>query len=59
MTQEQLADALALTNVHINRTLKGLANEGYIERRKRSVRILDFHQLARVADFDTRYLHLD
>ena len=59
MTQEQLADALALTNVHINRTLKGLANEGYIERSKRSVRILDFHQLARVADFDTRYLHLD
>jgi CRP-like cAMP-binding protein len=59
MTQEQLADALALTNVHINRTLKSLADDGYIERSKRSVRILDFHQLARVADFDTGYLHLD
>jgi CRP-like cAMP-binding protein len=59
MTQEQLADALALTSVHINRTLKALSAEGLIERKKRSVRIVDFHQLARIGDFDSRYLHLD
>ncbi|MBC9033992.1 Crp/Fnr family transcriptional regulator [Sphingomonas sp. JC676] len=59
MTQEQLADALALTSIHINRMLKALAQEGLIERTKRSVRILDFERLARIGDFDPRYLHLD
>lgn len=58
MTQEQLADALALTNVHVNRTLKGLAEEGLITRSQRAVGILDFQRLASVGDFDSRYLHL-
>jgi CRP-like cAMP-binding protein len=59
MTQEQLADALALSVVHINRTLKALAAEGLIERSKRAVRIVNFDPLARKGDFDRRYLHLD
>ncbi|EJL22913.1 Crp/Fnr family transcriptional regulator [Novosphingobium sp. AP12] len=59
MTQDQLADALALTNVHVNRMLRMLSEAGLIERDKRSVRILDFAQLARIGDFDSRYLHLD
>ncbi|MBS0504024.1 MAG: Crp/Fnr family transcriptional regulator [Proteobacteria bacterium] len=58
MTQDQLADALGLTNVHVNRTLKGLRDEGLIEHNKRSVRIVDFATLAQVGDFDARYLHL-
>ena len=59
MTQEQLADALGLTSVHVNRTLKALAAEGLIERTNRSVRIPDWKKLAEIADFDSRYLHLD
>jgi len=59
MTQEQLADALSLTSVHVNRTLKHLAEEGWITRSKRSVRIVDFSQLARVGDFNPDYLHLE
>ncbi len=59
VTQEQLADALALTSVHINRTFKALAEEGLVRRDKRSVHILDFGQLSRIGDFDGRYLHLD
>ncbi len=59
MTQEQLADALALTNVHVNRTLKALANEGLITRSRRAVTIIDFQHLATVGDFDQKYLHLD
>ena len=51
MTQAQLADALALTSVHVNRTLRALANEGLIERTRRSVRIADFDRLAAVGDF--------
>lgn len=59
MTQEQLADALALSVVHVNRTLKALAAEDLIERSKRAIRIVNFDQLARKGDFDSRYLHLD
>ena len=59
MTQEQLADALSLTSVHVSRTLKHLAEEGWITRTKRNVRIVDFRQLARVGDFNPDYLHLD
>jgi CRP-like cAMP-binding protein len=58
MTQEQLGDALGLTSVHVNRTLKMLGEEGIIERMKRSVRIADFEALARAGDFDPQYLHL-
>jgi DNA-binding IclR family transcriptional regulator len=59
MTQDQLADALALTNVHVSRMLKTLSDTKLIERDRRSIRILDFAQLARIGDFDSRYLHLD
>ncbi len=59
MTQEQLGDALALSVVHVSRTLRALAEAGLIKRSKRELRILDFEQLARKGDFDSRYLHLD
>jgi CRP-like cAMP-binding protein len=59
MTQDQLADALGLTPVHVNRTLKALEAEGLIERTRRSVLIPDWKRLARVADFDPNYLHLE
>jgi CRP-like cAMP-binding protein len=59
MTQEQLADATGLTAVHINRTLRGLDNEGLIERpNPRAIWIGDWRKLAEVGDFDTNYLHL-
>ena len=57
MTQEQLADALALTPVHVNRTLKGLERDGLIAREVRAIRIGDFASLSRVGEFDSMYLH--
>lgn len=59
MSQDQLADALGLTPVHVNRTLQGLEAEGLIERTRRSVRIPDWKALAGVGDFDANYLHLE
>ena len=59
MTQDQLADALGLTNVHVNRTLKAIERQGLIERSKRSVKIGDWKRLAAVGDFDSSYLHLE
>lgn len=58
MTQEQLADALGLTPVHVNRTLRALQAEGLIERTQRAVKIGGWDKLAEVGDFDPAYLHL-
>ena len=59
MTQDQLGDALGLTPVHVNRTLKALEKDGLIERNKRSVKIANWQNLATVGDFDSNYLHLE
>ena len=58
MTQEELADALALTPIYVSRTLRGLAAEGFVKRTHRTVQILDWHGLAKLGDFDDGYLHL-
>jgi CRP-like cAMP-binding protein len=59
MTQEQLADCLGLTPVHVNRTLKTLEAEGLISRTQRSVRIENWERLAKAGDFNSTYLHMD
>jgi CRP-like cAMP-binding protein len=59
ITQEQLADAVALTSVHVNRTLMKLEQDGLITRTKRIISIVDWKELVKVADFEPRYLHLD
>ncbi len=59
MTQEQIADAVSLTSVHVNRTIKGLEADGLITRKSsRSVTIGDWKKLAAAGDFDSNYLHL-
>lgn len=57
MTQEQLADALGLTSVHVNRMLKRLGEAGLITRVNRAVKINDWTALAKVGDFNPSYLH--
>ena len=59
MTQEQLADAVGLTSVHVNRVLRQLGEEGLISRDRRSVVIEDWQRLRDVGDFNERYLHHD
>lgn len=59
MTQEQLADALGLTPVHVNRTLKALEGEGLITRNKRLVGFPDWRRMREAGDFNQRYLHLE
>jgi CRP-like cAMP-binding protein len=59
MTQEQLADALGLTPVHVNRTLKALEAEGLITRSKRTVSFPDWKSMREAGDFNQRYLHLE
>lgn len=59
MTQEQLADAVGLTSVHVNRVLRQLEDEGLISRKKRALVIEDWHRMRHVGDFNERYLHND
>jgi CRP-like cAMP-binding protein len=59
MTQEQLADAVGLTSVHVNRVLKQLGEEGLISRDRRSITIEDWKRMRDVGDFNERYLHHD
>jgi CRP-like cAMP-binding protein len=58
ITQEQLADAVGLTSVHVNRTLMKLEEEGLITRSRRMIAVVDWKKLVSVADFEPRYLHL-
>ena len=59
MTQEQIADSVGLTPVHVNRVLKELTQRGLISRNKRAVVIPDWEQLRQIGDFSARYLHMD
>jgi CRP-like cAMP-binding protein len=59
MTQEQLGDAVGLTSVHVNRTLKALEAEGIVQRSKRFVKFSDWNAMRAVGDFNPLYLHLD
>ena len=56
-TQQELADILGLTPVHINRTLQHLRCDGLIASEGSEVAILDIERLRRIGEFDPVYLH--
>jgi CRP-like cAMP-binding protein len=56
LTQELIADALGLTTIHVNRTLRLLRDQRLIAIDGKQVTILDFAALSRVCDFDPSYL---
>lgn len=58
LTQEALGDALGLTSVHVNRTLKRLREEGLIAFPGQHIVLLDVARLQKLAGFDPTYLHL-
>lgn len=58
VTQMHLADMLALTAVHVNRTLKQLREEGLADVHSKRVNIADWDGLVRAGDFDPAYLQI-
>lgn len=56
LTQEQVADVLGLTVVHVNRTLQDLRAMELVEWRAHRLEILDWPSLARLGMFDGAYL---
>ena len=56
ITQTEVADAMGLSNVHVNRVLKELRAEGLIEIRARAVVVLDLERLQQAGEFKPDYL---
>ena len=54
LTQEDIGDATGLTAVHVNRMMRGLAEDGIIERTGSQIRLLDEARLAAEANFIDR-----
>lgn len=57
LTQEELADVLGLTAVHVNRTLQALRSVGLIRLKDHVLTIPDRDSLAREGGFEAAYLH--
>lgn len=58
MTQMDMADALGITNVHINRTLQSMRAKNLIRFDRRRWELLDLAALKRIAMFEDNYLHV-
>ncbi|WP_267360072.1 Crp/Fnr family transcriptional regulator [Methylobacterium sp. GC_Met_3] len=58
LRQNDLADALGLTSVHMNRVLRDMRTEGLFDQRSRRLEIQDWAALAAAAEFNPQYLHL-
>jgi len=59
LTQDELADCLGLTPVHVNRTLKDLRERELVEFRSGKVMIRNLSGLRQLAEFDPGYLYLE
>src|SRR5690606_16707064 len=59
LTQYDIADALGLTAIHVNRMLRELRERGFIEFRQKTIRFLDKPGLTRLAGFDPGYLEIN
>jgi CRP-like cAMP-binding protein len=58
ITQIDIADALGLSNVHVNRVLQDLRGAKLISLRDRTLVIENWDALTEAAEFDMLYLHL-
>ncbi len=58
-TQSELADALGLTPVHVNRVLQELRGAGLISLKGSVLQVLDWEGLKQAGEFDPTYLHLE
>ena len=56
LTQELIGDAVGLTTVHVNRTMRSLREDKLIAIEGKRVTILDFESLSLVCDFENSYL---
>jgi CRP-like cAMP-binding protein len=58
LSQVELADAAALSIVHVNRTIQTLRALNVLSKTSHSIEVIDKRQLAKLAKFDGRYLNM-
>jgi CRP-like cAMP-binding protein len=58
VTQAELADALGISNVHVNRVLQELRGKNLISWSGNTLKVLDWEALQTAGEFDPTYLHL-
>ena len=58
LTQNELADTLGLSVVHVNRVLQQLRREALVQLSQSKLIVLDWKGLVRAGDFDAQYLDL-
>lgn len=59
LNQEDFADILGISVIHVNRTFRRLSEEKTAEYRKGAIDLLDKARLAEISSFDPAYLHFD
>nr|WP_281379432.1 Crp/Fnr family transcriptional regulator [Novosphingobium sediminicola] len=59
MTQDQIADAIGLTAVHVNRTLQEMRRSGLIYTERGIVKVTNWMGLAALGDFNPQYLPIE
>lgn len=59
LTQEDMADALGVTAIHLNRVLKMLRATGTVDLQAKTLKIRDWPGLLALAHFSDGYLHRD
>jgi CRP-like cAMP-binding protein len=58
LRQTDIADALGLSTVHVNRSMQMLRREGLVDLRKAELTVLNWEGLTERAEFDPAYLQL-
>jgi CRP-like cAMP-binding protein len=56
IAQAQIADALGLSIVHVNRTMQSLKRDGLIRKRGHMILVDDWERLSTIAEFDPHFL---
>ena len=59
LTQEQLGDTLGITQVHTQRVLAEMRDQGLLALENRAIIVPDFERLSRFSGFNPDYLHLN
>ena len=57
LTQAELADAMGISAVHVNRVIRRLRSEGLVRIENRHVTIRDWERLKEIGEFTPAYLH--
>jgi len=59
LNQEDFADILGISVIHVNRTFRRLSEDKTAEYRKGSIDLLDKQRLVEISSFDPNYLHFE